>query len=280
MVSGGDWQDRWRALWGYAPQDAAPAPTTARQAAAPVGRPKRPRRAPARAEQRPRRDLKGHPLEAPTRDLPPGRAGNRRPRRASGAGQSNPSPPLPPDPAAAARAALHEEATRAKKQTLLDAYARIGNITQAAQVAGIERRLHYDWIDQDADYRARFADKCLEARDRVDGEIARRGIVGIEEPLVYAGRPVMIDDMTGPPGPDGRRPQKMLTRRVYSDLLLIFYAKGLNPEKYRDNYRVEHTGAGGGPVEHEHRVTFYLPANPRAAAQVQRALPPAERAAR
>jgi hypothetical protein len=34
-----------------------------------------------------------------------------------------------------------------------------------------------------------------------------------------------------------------------SDLLLIFQLKARRPWKYRDNAKVQHVGAGGGPVE-------------------------------
>lgn len=34
-----------------------------------------------------------------------------------------------------------------------------------------------------------------------------------------------------------------------SDVLLIFLLKGLRPEKYRENYKHEVAGPGGGPIE-------------------------------
>jgi hypothetical protein len=42
-------------------------------------------------------------------------------------------------------------------------------------------------------------------------------------------------------------------RAQRSDNLLMFYAKRLDPS-FRDNPRVEITGANGGPVQHEHKV--------------------------
>ena len=46
--------------------------------------------------------------------------------------------------------------------------------------------------------------------------------------------------------------------RKYSDTLMIFLLKGMNPRKFRDNATIEHTGPGGGPVSVE--VNFVKPA--------------------
>lgn len=39
-----------------------------------------------------------------------------------------------------------------------------------------------------------------------------------------------------------------------SDRLLEFLLRAKRPEVYRENYRVEHTGAGGAPIQHEVKV--------------------------
>ena len=43
-----------------------------------------------------------------------------------------------------------------------------------------------------------------------------------------------------------------------SDLLLIFLLKALMPEKYRETSVLQHTGAGGGPIQHETRTVSEL----------------------
>lgn len=241
-----------------------------------------PRPAPVKAAKRPRRDLKGNPLGAEPRDLPPGRSGDRsrRSRERAQARRRKLATQAAADAAKAEAIAADARATQAKKTAFLDAFGRIGTVTGAAQVAGITARLHYDWMDLDLQYVEEFAAKGQESLERLEAEARRRAAVGVEKPVLYAGNQVLVEDTSQPPGPDGRRPKKLLTEREYSDILLIFLMKGLAPQKYRDNYRIEHTGAEGGPVEFEHRVTFYLPANPRAVEQTRLALPPAETADR
>lgn len=59
----------------------------------------------------------------------------------------------------------------------LEAYSRIGNITQAAHEAGISRVMHYEWL-RDDDYCQRFDDACrayLDTLVQVCDERARKG---------------------------------------------------------------------------------------------------------
>lgn len=58
----------------------------------------------------------------------------------------------------------------------------------------------------------------------------RRAREGVDEPVFYQG------DECG-------------SVRKYSDTLAIFLLKGAMPEKYRENTRMELTGANGGPVQ-------------------------------
>jgi len=43
-----------------------------------------------------------------------------------------------------------------------------------------------------------------------------------------------------------------------SDVLLIFLLKALMPEKYRETSVLQHTGAHGGPIQHESRTVSEL----------------------
>lgn len=112
--------------------------------------------------------------------------------------------------------------TKAQKKTkFLEVYvANGGNIRAAAQAVRIDRISHYDWLREDAEYAEKFARANTEANDLLDQEIFRRGHDGVLTPVWYQGKEC------------GRI-------REYSDTLLIFFAKGRMPEKYRDNYKAE-----------------------------------------
>jgi len=116
-----------------------------------------------------------------------------------------------------------------KKDRFLEAYAKCGIITVAAEAAGVNRQCHYAWLKEDPNYPARFADAKEAAADRIDAEIVRRGVTGVDEPVfgtIYSeeGKPLK-KDVVG-------------HIRRYSDVLLIFRAKLLRPE-YRERYELE-----------------------------------------
>lgn len=122
-----------------------------------------------------------------------------------------------------------------KKRAFLAALAETGNITRAAELSGVDRSTHYDWLasDESGDYAAAVADAEQQAADRMETEARRRAVEGWDEPVYQGGEHVG-------------------TVRKYSDTLLIFLLKGARPEKYRE--RFEHTGKGGGPLQVEHTL--------------------------
>lgn len=119
-----------------------------------------------------------------------------------------------------------------KKRAFLAAYARLGNVTQAATAAGIDRSTHYAWLREEGPegdaYRAAFAQAEEEAADWLEAEARRRAVEGVEEPVYQGGK-------------------KVGTVRRYSDTLLIFLLKGARPDKYADRHKAELTGANGAP---------------------------------
>ena len=118
-----------------------------------------------------------------------------------------------------------------KKEAFLAAYAEAGTVTHAAELAGVSRTAHYQWME-DAEYVERFREAERQACDRLEQEVRRRAIEGVEEPVFYQGK-------------------ECGTVRKYSDTLLIFATKGALPQKYRENSSVEITGKDGGLVEFE-----------------------------
>lgn len=123
-----------------------------------------------------------------------------------------------------------------QRERFLEAFALVGNVTDAANEAGIDRGLHYDWLKSDPEYAARYAQAAERAVDALEREARRRAVVGTEEPVYHLGKPVG-------------------SIRKYSDVLLIFLLKGARPEKYRDRWEL--TGANGKPLAVDHRVTVH-----------------------
>jgi hypothetical protein len=111
---------------------------------------------------------------------------------------------------------------QARQARFLAAYARTGTILHAALESGIERRLHYRWLDEDPAYAATFAEAEVAAVEMLEREARRRAVDGVEEPIYWQG-------------------QKIDTLRKYSDALLIFLLKAARPDKYRERVDLAHT---------------------------------------
>lgn len=124
-----------------------------------------------------------------------------------------------------------------KKRAFLAAFAECGNVTEAADSVGIHRRTHYDWLANDPDYAAAFAEAEDEAVDRLETEARRRAVEGVrnEKSHYFKGDLVGVDVET-----------------KYSDTLLIFLLKALRPEKYRERFETKHVGE----VHHTHAVDW------------------------
>ena len=76
-----------------------------------------------------------------------------------------------------------------KKQTVfLRAFAGNFSITTSARLAGIDRTTHYDWLLNYATYKAKFERILPMAADAVEGELFRRGVIGVFEPHIYKGQ--------------------------------------------------------------------------------------------
>lgn len=88
-----------------------------------------------------------------------------------------------------------------KKDRFLEAYAETGTVTHAATRAGIDRRTHYRWLQDDENYAEAFASAEQSVVDMLEGEAIRRATEG-------------------------------------SDTLLIFLLKGLRPERYKERAHV------------------------------------------
>lgn len=133
-----------------------------------------------------------------------------------------------------------------RKAAFLAAYAACGNVTGAAEAAKIDRRTHYDWMRDDAAYKASFRSAHSTAIDALEKEARRRATQGVQRLKFHEGQMVMIPDPYGAvvEGPDGKEVPAMVpyVENLYSDTLLIFLLKAGRPRKFRDNAFVEHKG--------------------------------------
>lgn len=104
------------------------------------------------------------------------------------------------------------------------------NVGKACAAVGISRQTAYDWREDDPAFAERWKRAMRAGLTVLEDEMHRRAIDGTDEPVYHQG-------------------EQCGTVRKYSDTLAIFLAKAHDPEKYRENSRMELTGANGGPVE-------------------------------
>lgn len=119
-----------------------------------------------------------------------------------------------------------------KKAAFLAAYAKVGNVTHAAQLAKCNRQHVYVWLKEE-EFSKQFDEAGTEATERLEKEARRRAVRGTLKPVFHQGA-------------------QCGAIREYSDTLLIFLLKGRKPETYRDNVKAEHVGTVG--VVHSGRV--------------------------
>lgn len=119
--------------------------------------------------------------------------------------------------------------TAANKAKFLAEYRELGNVSYAAKAAGIARRSHYEWLKEDAEYKAAFEDAADEAADVLEAEARRRAVDGHEEPVFGSLGAGAGSGVVG-------------AIRKYSDTLLIFLLKGSRPEKFAERH--VHGGKG------------------------------------
>lgn len=120
--------------------------------------------------------------------------------------------------------------TPEKAAAFCAALAETGIVGRACKAVEISRRTAYNWREEYPDFAKAWDGALKIGVSALEDEAHRRAFEGIEEPVFHQG------EVCG-------------TVRKYSDTLAIFLLKAHAPEKYRENTRMELTGAGGGPVQ-------------------------------
>ena len=104
------------------------------------------------------------------------------------------------------------------------------NVGKACVAVGISRQTAYVWRRDIPDFATAWEEAMKAGLLGLEDEAHRRAFDGVDEPVFHQGQPCG-------------------TIRKYSDTLTIFLLKAHAPEKYRENSRMELTGANGGPVQ-------------------------------
>ena len=119
---------------------------------------------------------------------------------------------------------MNSNRTPEKTTAFCAALAETCNVGKACAAAGMGRATAYAWRDDDSNFAAAW-DKALKVGvSGLEDEAHRRGFDGTEEPVFHQGA-------------------QCGTLRKYSDTLAIFLLKAHNPDKYRENSKVELTGS-------------------------------------
>lgn len=155
------------------------------------------------------------------------------------------------------------------KECFVRAFRVMGNVTHAATAAGVSRDTVYKAREIDPEFAKAWDDAQEQAADRVEAEIFRRAVTGVEKAVWHQGEQCGVEV-------------------VYSDGLLTLLAKALRPHKFRDRHEVAIGNPDGTNLQLESRqqALNLFAGSPEAAAHMialanlmvpQEALPPGER---
>ncbi|WP_137924641.1 terminase [Cupriavidus sp. 2SB] len=133
------------------------------------------------------------------------------------------------------------------------------NVGKACKAVDISRWTAYHWRSEMPDFAAAWDAAMKVGVTALEDEAHRRAFEGTDKPLTHQGRftylfrevkdadgnPV-IDEATGAPKMepvlDEQGNHKVAAVREYSDTLAIFLLKAHDPDKYRENSKVELSG--------------------------------------
>lgn len=126
--------------------------------------------------------------------------------------------------------------TPEKLSAFCAALAETGQVSKACAAVGISRQTAYGWREDLPDFAEAWERAAKISTSVLEDEAVRRANEGWDEPVYHQG--VQCGSV-----------------RKYSDTLLIFTLKARDPAKYRENTRMELTGADGGPVQMDDKAS-------------------------
>lgn len=103
------------------------------------------------------------------------------------------------------------------------------NVSEAARACGISRRTAYGHREADPDFSKAWDDAEQGAADALQREAWRRGVDGVDRPIMYQG-------------------QVVASSKEYSDRMLELLLKAHRPSKYKDRVANEHS-VGARPID-------------------------------
>ena len=120
--------------------------------------------------------------------------------------------------------------TERRRQRFLAALRETGHVRGACLAAAVPRTNIYEHRRADEAFAKAWEEAEQIAADRLEAEAWRRGVDGVAEPLVSAGR--LVSDQDGQP----------LFIQRYSDQLLLALLRAHKPDKYQDKIGHKLTG--------------------------------------
>jgi hypothetical protein len=127
-----------------------------------------------------------------------------------------------------------------RQVAFLQNFRQCGVLAEAARRTGVSRNLVHMYWRTDPVFEAAYQEAGEEAADVVEAEMYRRGVEGVDEPVVHMGLPTYLENEAGE--------RRMFTVKKYSEGCLLALAKARRPEKFRDNHKVEHDFKGTAGV--------------------------------
>lgn len=141
--------------------------------------------------------------------------------------------------------------TPQKRADFLAKLSETANVTIAARHVGVSRKRMYDIYKNEPDFKELWDAALAEAVDVLVDMAHKRAFQGTTKPVFHRG------EVCG-------------EIREYSDTLTIFLLKAHDPEKFRDNHKLELSGPNNGPVEISDTDTAARLAKLMVAAQARR----------
>jgi len=113
--------------------------------------------------------------------------------------------------------------TPVKRAAFLSVLAECCNVGRACAAVGITRVCAYEWRSKDPAFTKAWEQALQIGLSALEDEAHRRAFEGVDDPVFHQG-------------------EQCATIKKYSDTLAIFLLKAHNPDKYRDNAKLELSG--------------------------------------